>query len=901
MSETPPDNRDPVLRTKLHRPLVPADFLYRPRLRECLEMRGDPPVALVSAPAGYGKSLLVSDWVQSLDEPCAWLSLDSSDSNTGVFARYLITAIERVAPDACEKTRLLVQAAETQPVSVLVNSLANELDVVARRLTLVLDDYHRIAAASDVHELLRRLLARPPRGIRLVLVTRRDPPLGLTMLRAQGQLAEVRLGDLRFTAPETRALLRECHGFVVADDALDNLQQEMEGWAVGLRLVSLALQQVEDPHGFLMRLHGGVQHAREYLISEVVARQPPNIRDWLLKTSLLDRFCPRLCEALCRPDIEGSDTEFSGARFTHTVLTCNLFAVALDAHGEWFRYHHLFQNLLQQELERHTAPGEIVALHLRASAWFEAEGLIEEAIRHALAADASVLAAEIVERHRRSEQHQDRWWNIERWLALLPSDLQEQRPGLLLAQAFVFHYRHRLASIVPLVERIQTLTDRRALEPLARGELNLFEGSLCYWSGRFEEALGFLRAAREDISPSYAIAAGFLEVYHALAGHMTGQGHLVLRSLDELIAGADLLHPKYRINLLMARGFVQLLCGSARQAADDARQLRRIARHHGIAYNEGWGRYLEGIVCLRAQALDQAVGHFSAVMEHRYLIHVRAAIDGMAGLVFAQQALGQTLAAKATLEQLLELAAETGNPGDLAVARSCEARLALALGDADSAANGLGALGGGSDARPLFIWLENPAITRARVLVAVGSENSLRQAQELLGELLRGIEALHNDWQRIEILVLQAAALEKLRRSEDAIAVLEDALILAEPEEWIHPFIETGPLLAGMLRQLAQKEGGRAILNRLLDILTGAGVSAPAPHPGPVESLTVREMDILDLLTQRLRNKEIARRLSISEETVKFHLKNLYHKLGVGTRRQAVVRAQELAASVNRH
>jgi LuxR family maltose regulon positive regulatory protein len=286
---------------------------------------------LVSAPAGYGKSMLVSHWIEARAEPCAWLSLDDTDSDVDVFLQYLLAAIEAIHPDACPNTRLLTRAAELPPMPVVANTLINELDAVTAPFFLVLDDYHQLASSSAAHELLRRVLAHPPPSMHLILISRRDPPLGLTALRAQGRLNEIRLAELRFTAAETRSLLASVMGLTASDATVANLQQQMEGWAVGLRLATLALRPATDPDSALRTLRGGIQDTREYLLREVVEGQPREVRDWLLKTSILDRFCPALCEALCMAEDATAGDGLNGEAFVRALQECNSNAGAITS------------------------------------------------------------------------------------------------------------------------------------------------------------------------------------------------------------------------------------------------------------------------------------------------------------------------------------------------------------------------------------------------------------------------------------------------------------------------------------------------------------------------------------------------------------------------------------------
>ncbi|MGB5299051.1 MAG: response regulator, partial [Thiogranum sp.] len=358
-TQAPAISAPQVLRTKLYPPTFPADMVPRTDLLERLEAGKTRPLALVSAPAGYGKSLLVGSWLESCGWASAWLSLDEGDGDLRQFLSGLVDAVQTRFPAACASSRRLTEAHELPSVKTLSTALSNDLDALPEPLVLALDDYHRIDGGSPVNELLQRLLALPPIPLHLVIATRRDPPLPLARLRAMGQITEIRMSDLRFGPSETRALLAQSAGFSPGDRALANLDRELEGWVVGLRLVSLAVRESEDPDGFLVGLHGGVQQTEEYLVQEVIGRQPPRLRDWLLRSAILDRFCPSLCDAVCaggdnRETGEestgdkaargegaafGTDGAFDGARFTQALKAGNLFTIALDAQERWFRFH----------------------------------------------------------------------------------------------------------------------------------------------------------------------------------------------------------------------------------------------------------------------------------------------------------------------------------------------------------------------------------------------------------------------------------------------------------------------------------------------------------------------------------------------------------------------------------
>jgi len=340
-------------------------------------------------------------------------------------------------------------------LTTLLAALSNDLNAIDQPFTLVLDDYHYIDAESPVNDLIHQLLAHPPIPLHLIIISRRDPPLQLNTLRAQGQITEVRMQDLLFDPRESRALFESTLGFTIGDDALINLQQAMEGWVAGLRLVSLALHERKNRDTFLKKLQGGFQQTQEYLIQEVITRQSPLMQDWLMQISILNRFCEPLVLAVCAAETSAGAVETDRGKFVETVIADNHFVIHLDTRDEWFRYHQQFRQLLQNELNRRMAPDQIAGLHLRASEWFERQGLIEEAIQHALKAGDEVGAAKIVERHQLGELHQHHWYIVERWLAALPAEMILQRPKLLLTQLWGLYNTFQLAQMPALLEQLE--------------------------------------------------------------------------------------------------------------------------------------------------------------------------------------------------------------------------------------------------------------------------------------------------------------------------------------------------------------------------------------------------------------------------------------------------------------
>ena len=424
----------PLLRTKFHRPALPSDLVDRPRLIDELNRGLDRPLTLVTAPAGYGKTILVSSWLNNCERPSAWLSLDETIDDLGVFLAYFVTAIQTVFPSALQRTQMLLTAISLPPLGVLTGSLINELDELERDFVLVLDDYHTIHE-QEIHDLLIALLRPPARHMHLVLITRKDPPLAQSALLARNQMTEVRLHDLRFSADEIAAFMKNALETSLPDEAIAPLAEQTEGWITSLRLAALALRYSPDANSKMAELRALERNRNltDYLLSEVLSQTSPAIEDFLLKTAILDRMCGPLCAALLGRD----DVEVSGQAPLEWLEQNNLFTVSLDNERRWYRYHHLFRSLLQSRLEQRYEADEIAQLHTRASAWFARQGSLEEALQHALLGHDTPAAVRLMADHRHALMNTEQWQLLERCLRMFPAEAIAAYPDLLLANAWL--------------------------------------------------------------------------------------------------------------------------------------------------------------------------------------------------------------------------------------------------------------------------------------------------------------------------------------------------------------------------------------------------------------------------------------------------------------------------------
>ena len=906
--ETPllDDTLENLLQTKLQRPLIPGDLVQRADLLARLDSGRDRPLTLVSAPAGYGKSILISSWLEQSDWASTWLSLDHNDSDPRQFLAYFISSLRLVYPEACPGTFNLIKAAELPPLPKVASTLANELNALNVPILVVLDDYHLIDTQSPVNELIQWMLERPAIPLHLVIISRRDPPLSLVSLRAQGQVNEIRTVNLQFSKDEIRSLFEKTVGHAISEAALNNLQQELEGWVVGIRLVTLALQQCDDADEFLLNLRGGIQQTQDYLLHEVINKLSPVLCEWLLKSAILDRFCAPLCDAVCPSPGQIQPSGYNGASFIKALCDGNLFVIQLDTNGEWFRYHHLFQVMLKQELSERLSAEQIDNLHLQASGWLESQNMIDEAIVHALEAGKANAAAEVVERNWRAEMNHDRWYIVRKWLDMLPPGLCQHRQQLLLTEVWQAMTQQQFNRLPALIEQLEASLVDESGDSLLNRDINFFHALIDYWQGNGESSFAYLEDSIKQLPEQPGVLDGAVGFYYGLALCMNGRKDRAILDITDLMNGVG-ISALYRSQLIGALVFIHLLSGELAEARKQAQSLEMLTHQNHIANSEAWSNYLLGCIDLHNYELDKAAEFFLKADRQRYILEPKAALDTLAGLVITQSLLGQSGEAIETQRQLLAFAKERNDAESFSIAQSCEARLQLLRGELEPAAKWARSASTAPALDELFCWLEVPSLTRVRVLLAIGTEESLQDAAAQLDLIRQLCDSCRYIGQAIEAAVLQSLLLEKQGRTDEALSSLQQVVAMAAPDAWIRPFIELGQPMAELLERLEKEQGQNDFVTQLINCfqrLKSQQTMVVKDHPdlelSPMlvtEPLTNRELEILSLLVRRLQNKEIAASLFVSPETVKTHLKHLYQKLGVNTRREAAEMAKHILQS----
>jgi LuxR family maltose regulon positive regulatory protein len=894
--------QSPLLTAKLSRPHLPTDVIRRRRLLDLLQAGTEQPLILVSAPAGYGKTTLVNDWLSTLDAPCAWLALDEFDDSLPDFVAYLCAAVATAVPHAGHITSSTLAVPAPYKPEQLADIFLRDLALSAAPLFLVLDDYHSLQSAQ-IHRFMERVVDRIPSNVHIVLIARSDPPLRLARLRVRRQLVELRSIHLCFTEEEAAIFLAQLLGAQLPPPTVSLLTERTEGWPAGLQLAAISLTQQEDKAAFAAAFaESSNQLVSEYLVGEVLDGMPAGQREFLLQCSILDHFCAALCDAVTNPNALQP-----GAQDHLEILRQrNLFLVALDGEGRWLRFHHLFRSLLRHHLERSHTQAEIAELHARAGRWFEAQGRVEEALRHTLAAGDELRAAQLVERSVHSALNREAWRELEQWLALLPAAVK-QRPALLVAQAWLEHFRYRQAAITPLL-----VTAQHNLSTVPRGtgaEEAALMGSMYALStltanigGTPSETLHASALALELLPPDLVFARGITEHCQVRAIMQTGDLAGAVHMAQHLLA--QNAQPDGRmLRLLLALCAIYYDDGAPSPLADTASLYHRFAQQLQQPISVAWANSCLGWAYYQRNDLENAQTHFARVIDAHTTAHVRTVIEsysGLAHVLCAEHEYGQ---AQAAAERLTGWLVEAGfvSQQPFAAALAAQIELASGMAQAERLPGRPTLLPHNRNFDGLEMWVM-PALVQVRLWLHAGGADDLAAAEDSLAACRARAAARNLQRRIIEIDALDALRCAPLGRREEALVLLTRSVTAAASRGALRLLLDLGAGLRPLLQELLARHVAPAFVRRLLDICPP--LDEPVQPPEPADSsarvaqpnmlLTNRELDVLLLLAQRLTDKEIAAALFLSPRTVKKHSANIYQKLHVDNRRAAVVEARAI-------
>ena len=892
-----------IIRSKLYPPPIPLDIIQRQRLLSLIGNAARSPVTIVSAPAGYGKSTLVSQWLESMQCKSTWLSLDPGDGDLTQFVCYVVAALRSCCSGCCADTAETLRSAVLPGPGAIAGVFCNDLEQFEGPVTLVLDDYHHISS-SEVDEFLDTVLKHPPGNLHLIIVTRRDPALSLHALRARGALNEVRMQQLAFREDESRAFVRGSLSDAIADDDIAKLHERTEGWPAALRLAVLAARETGTPASMIGNLPADSYAVRIYLMQEVLTKQSADIRQYLLRTAFLDRFCAGLCDAVISEDT----VKLSGKDFVNQVLQASLFLIPLDVDKQWLRFHHLFQTLLQEQALTELGDDVVRDVHMRASRWLEEHELLADAILHALKADKPGEAADVISRHRIYIMNREWWHQLDIWLRLLPSRIVASRPELQLLKARIFRTAGQNEALVESLDHAESLLDSADIDHGLRNELRGSVASLrcfqLYMESNGEGAALAARKALQLLPPDDLAERGFAMVLLGAALQMTGDAKaaksVVYAAMADESARRD-ASATYKTRLLASLMFVHWL-------EADLAELERVARDAVDACTRAdlW-EVLTGAAQFKAAVhyhqnrLTEIEDDLGIVLRKKGIASPEFHAYSLIIMTLTQDALGNSADALNTSASLHDLAFRTHNPYLISLSGALSAELAMRQGRVAEALTWANQYEP-EPFIPTYAFFSQP-MCLAKILVHDDSAQSRERAQALLPRLEAYLARIHNKRFIIEVLALRAILSDKTGDKAVSIKQLDRAVSLAQPSGFIRLFVDIGPGLIPLLNRLELRGEKLQYVGRILaafpryighaDTARASTISETAIDniAELSETLSRREKEVLSLLVERLTNKEIGEQLFISTATVKRHAQSIYEKLNVNSRREAVTKA----------
>jgi LuxR family transcriptional regulator, maltose regulon positive regulatory protein len=879
----------PILTTKLYIPPPQPKVVLRPRLIERLNEALHRKLTLISAPAGFGKTTLLSEWIAGCEIQAAWLSLDEGDDDRTRFLAYLVAALQRIAPNIGEGVLGVLQSPQPPPTESILTALLNDIDTVPDDFVLVLDDYH-VIDGSAVDEALSFGLKHLPPGMHLVIATREDPHLPLARLRGRGQLSEVRADDLRFATDEAAEFLNQVMGLSLSAEDIAALETRTEGWIAGLQMAALSMQGLADATSFIKSFTGTHHFVLDYLVEEVLKYQPESIQTFLLRTSILGRLCGPLCDAVVL------DPEVSGQKTLEHLEHANLFLVPLDNERRWYRYHHLFADLLRQRLRQSDTSStgnevrDVAELHIRASIWCEDNGLEVEAFQHAAAAHDVERAARLVEGEGMPLLFRGAVAPVLNWLESLPTTELDARPSLWVIYASALLFVSQMTGVEQKLQAADVALQGAEPDDKTRdlvGHIAAIRATLAVTQHQVETIIAQSRRALEYLHPDNLAVRTATTWTLGYAYHLQGDRVAASRAYTEAIAISESIG-HFIITIMATTGLGNI------QREDN--QLYRAAQTY--------------------RRVLQVVGDPP----------LPVACEAHLGLARVFYEWNDMDAAEQHGQQSVQLARQFENIVDRFVACGVFlARLKLAQGDVPGAASILAEAG--QSARQHNFVHRMPDVAGAQVLTLLRQDNLAAAAQlaqthqlpisqarvhlaqgdpstalAVLEPLRRQTDAKGWADERLEVMVLQAVAHQAHGERDEAVQLLGDALAQAEPGGFIRMFVDEGIPMARLLSEAAAHGIMPDYTSRLLAVFEAEAQmsedrsyppSAPPAH-SLTEPLSQRELEVLQLIAQGLSNREISERLFLALDTVKGHNRRIYGKLLVQRRTEAVAKARAL-------
>lgn len=906
----------PLIRTKLRLPFTRSELVHRSRLLQKMEqgLRGQ--LTLIVAPAGFGKTTLAASSVVKSGYRAAWISLNKDDNRERLFLNYLIAALQEVDEAIGNEAAQLIMASALPEV--ILTSLINDLDTISTDIVLVLDDFHLISS-KDVHKAVTFLLDYGPETFHLLITSRSNPPLSLTRLRAREQILELYTADLSFTETEADQFLNGVMGLHLDAGAISVLEERTEGWIAGLQLAALTIRDRDDVPGFIRRFSGTNRYILDYLMEEVLIQQPPEIQHFLLHTSILERLSAPLCDALLERD--DSDTADDLPPSIAVVLTSqaasiledlerqNLFLIPLDDDRVWFRYHHLFADLLRARMQQTLSDSDVITLHRRAAHWYEKNGLAYEAIYHASLTSDNEWIERLIEQNYMEMMQRGESLSIRVWTGQLSKELIYQRPLLCAHEAMSRAWFGQLDEADDFLMRAEEhlkVEEHPSTTRFMKGYIAYGKSRVAAMRGKIQQAISLGFAAQEYISPSNEALWGGIGVMlgyaYFLDGDFTNASQTLINTIQAGIA-AEAVNTTTGAYCVLARLFaIQGLLHKSYETYQEARDfIENIEGQH-----QGAMSIVDaGLAEVQYEWNDLEAAHVS-IQKGLASINLWGKPDDIAmanaTLACIQLSRGEINDATKTIGEASRLITSSGvffESRDIVT--TTEIRIQHAKRDTLALNRWSDSLEEGANLENLFSFnTELKNLTLARVYIA---QDRLNDAMDLLSQLEINAQSGGRTGRLIKIIILKAMALQKTGNSPEALLALEDSLKLAMSRGYIRTFLDESAPMQMLLAQWLAHGSTSSLRDYVVHLLSQFDVETETisatqkettPNDILIEPLTERELEVLHIMALGKTNHEIAQQLVVARGTVKAHTASIYRKLDVSNRTEAVTRARQL-------
>jgi len=893
------NGNDPIIRTKLRPPLTRRELVPRPQLVEQIALGLHGPLTLITAPAGFGKTTLVASTISQCDLLSAWLSLDKNDNQAGRFLSYLITALQAADQRIGVEAAQLMTGMQQANAEAVLTSLINDLDAVNTEIVLVLDDYQLISSRA-VHEAVSFLIEHCPKMFHLVIATRSDPPLPLSRLRARAQTVELRAADLRFNPSEAGQFLNEVMGLQLDPAAVAALEERTEGWIAGLQMAAISMRDRKDVLRFVESFSGTNRYILDYLLEEVLAQQPPETQRFLLYTSILERLTAPLCDAILEngtnPEIEG-DSGSTSIRQLDTLERDNLFLVALDDDRTWFRYHHLFSDLLKVRLQQ-TYPNLVPHLHIQAAAWLERNGLIPEAIQHLVAANEIDQAADLIERFGTG-----RWLESDLSVVLmaecLPYDQLLNHPKIGIALSWLLINQGLIGKALPLLKDLEQHLISVGGNSRYPWVLTIVRLALAFLGQRSPAIdMGPLPGDQEmdQIPADEVVLRDAADILYGMALARRGEWvHAIefseKRMHQQVLSYGNLVFP----SLVPFLATMLLFQGRLHAAASLSREYLTPIKLKGIRISSAGNLdVVLGNVLYEWNQLEEAEKHIrEGLQANEPWGNIMTNGFGLLALTHVLIAKEDYDVAQTSAEKLIDILERQSTPVEFyEPLRTLKVNVQLARGDLQTAADWVEAVPLTDDYQlhPEVYWL-----TMARIYLVLGQ---YADADKILAGIPSPDGAGNQLSRQLEYRLMQAIAMAGTQRLQQGLALIEQCLAMAEPEGYVRVFLNFGKSARDLLAAYSRSDSPKHLLfaHKILNAVAGAGrdSAVDAQPSGMLEPLSERELEVLQLMAQGRTNQDIAEQLIVARGTIKAHAASIYRKLDAANRTEAVARARLL-------